>query len=544
MRRFFKKTLLFVVVVLSAYSCNKTPKIDMDNMLAMVDTSPDSILSILQDVNTDNLGDDEFAKYVLAYTWALDKLGSDVTNDSLFHHAYIYYNLHDENMYHARCLYYMGKYYTKVDSIEQAEQCFNLAIESADRRNDYKTVSFSYEKLSRLMTGHNPQKAEKYAIKAFDCYNMLNNRDSVNLVYLLLNIGYCSMQNNHREQAKNKMDEALHLATLLHDSMLISSSYQDLSVLYNFCGHKDSSLYAIRKAIDYQLKPDNSCRQALVDALLSNNLINEAEEQIAELTPKTELGTYSKLYKQHILSIKKNNETQAVLFADSAYLCLERMYAKELDAKSKYYQEVIHETQKKADAQRLAKNRGLIIILAIIGILFLLYIYTTHKRHALLVLKNEEEKNYLKLTHEQEMHRKETEYLKTIHEKEITNRDIQIKVMRDFLLKKISIAQKIIKIKETPECRKILQEDDWKELEVFLNSVDNMFVCRIKERFPLLTDKDLQLFMLLRLQIPANRIASIYCISEKAVKQKLYLYKEKVNLVGEKTSLRAFIESF
>ncbi|MDO4209393.1 MAG: hypothetical protein Q4E44_06985, partial [bacterium] len=59
-----------------------------------------------------------------------------------------------------------------------------------------------------------------------------------------------------------------------------------------------------------------------------------------------------------------------------------------------------------------------------------------------------------------------------------------------------------------------------------------------------LTDKDVQLFMLLRLQIPANRIASIYCISEKAVKQKLYLYKEKVGLEGEKTSLRAFIETF
>ena len=159
-------------------------------------------------------------------------------------------------------------------------------------------------------------------------------------------------------------------------------------------------------------------------------------------------------------------------------------------------------------------------------------------------LKNEEEKNRMRLAHEQELHKKETEYLNAIHEKEISNRDIQIGVMRDFLLKKISIAQKIEQIKGTPECRKILQEDDWEELEVFLNSVDNMFVSRIKERFPLLTDKDVQLFMLLRLQIPANRIASIYCISEKAVKQKLYLYKEKVGLEGGKTSLRAFIETF
>lgn len=535
---------MFVVVLLSTYSCTRTPRANMDNMLAMVDTSPDSVLIILKDIKANELGEEEYAKYALAYTWALDKLGNDVSNDSLLRHAYIYYNVHDKDRYHARCMYFMGKYYMMVDSIEQAERCFNLAVESAERQKDYKTESFSYEKLSRLMAGHTPQKAELYAVKAFDSYHKLDCRDSVNLVYLLLNVGYCSMQNNHRMQAKTKMQEALHLSTVLNDSTLLSSSYQDLSVLYNFCGQKDSCLYAIRKAFDYQSHPDLSCRQALVDALLSNNLIDEAEEQIVKLTPKSDLGIYSKLYKQHILSIKKKDEAKAVLFADSAYLCLERMYSKELEAKSEYYQDVLYETQKKADAQQIAKNQGFVILLAVIAIVFLLYVYITHKRHAILMLKNEEEKNRIKLIHEQELHKKETEYLNAIHEKEISNRDIQIGVMRDFLLKKISIAQKIEQIKETPECRKILQEDDWEELEVFLNSVDNMFVNRIKERFPLLTDKDVQLFMLLRLQIPANRIASIYCISEKAVKQKLYLYKEKVELVGEKTSLRAFIETF
>lgn len=544
MRRIFNKSLLFVVVLLSTYNCSKEPQVDMGTMLDKVDAYPDSVLYTLQNVSTINLDDEEFAKYALAYTWALDKLGNDVSNDSLLRHAYIYYNVHDNDKYRARCMYYMGKYYTMVDSIEQAEQSFILAIKSADRQKDYKTECFSYEKLSRLMASHSPQKAEKYALEAFDCYNKLDNKDSVNLVYLLLNVGYCSMQNNHRMQAKIKMEEALQLSSLLNDSTLISSSYQDLSVLYNSCGQQDSSLYAIRKAIAYQSQPNLACRQALVDALLSNNLINEAEEEIEKLTPKSSLGIYSKLYKQHILSIKKKDEAKAVLFADSAYLCLERMYSKELDAKSKYYQNVIHETQKKTDAQRLAKNRGLIILLAVIAIVFLLYVYITHKRHTHLKLKNEEEKNRMRLAHEQELHKKETEYLNAMHEKEISNRDIQIGVMREFLLKKISIAQKIEQIKETPECRKILQEDDWEELEVFLNSVDNMFVSRIKERFPLLTDKDVQLFMLLRLQIPANRIASIYCISEKAVKQKLYLYKEKVGLEGEKTSLRAFIETF
>lgn len=36
--------------------------------------------------------------------------------------------------------------------------------------------------------------------------------------------------------------------------------------------------------------------------------------------------------------------------------------------------------------------------------------------------------------------------------------------------------------------------------------------------------------MLLRLKLPQKSLASIYCISEKAIKQKLFLYKERVGI--------------
>lgn len=545
MRITFNKIFLITVTILSACcSCNKAPSTNMDSLLATVDTYPDSVMSVLQNVNINNLSEEKFAKYALAYSWALDKSGTDVSNDSLLRHAYIYYKKHKDDQFYARCMYYMGKYFSFVDSITHAELCFTLASESADRQKDFKTESFSYEKLSRLIAAHEPQKAEEYAIKAYDLYNKIDNRDSVNIVYLLLNAGNCSMFNNHKEQAKGKMYEALNISLLLNDSNTISASYQDLSALYDLCGQKDSSLHAIRKAFDYKSLPDISCRQALIDALLSNNLLDEAEEQLAILSPTTNMGRYTKLYKQHILAIKKKDEVKAVIYADSAYICLENMYLKEMNAKSKYFKDVIHETKKTADAQRTARYWAFAVLLAIIIIVFLLYTFVSHRRHALLKIKNEEEKNNLMLAHEQELNRKETEYLKSIHEKEISNRDIQLGVMRNYLLKRIAIAQKIELLKETTECSERLQDDDWKELEVFLNSVDNMFVSRIKKSYPQLNNKDVQLFMLLRLQIPTKRIADIYNISEKAIKQKLYLYKEKVGLRGEKTSLREFVKSF
>ena len=80
---------MFVVVLLSAYSCSKAPRVNMDTMLDIVDAYPDSVLYTLQNVSANDLDEEEFAKYALAYSWALDKLGADVANDSLLRRAYI-----------------------------------------------------------------------------------------------------------------------------------------------------------------------------------------------------------------------------------------------------------------------------------------------------------------------------------------------------------------------------------------------------------------------------------------------------------------------
>lgn len=47
--------------------------------------------------------------------------------------------------------------------------------------------------------------------------------------------------------------------------------------------------------------------------------------------------------------------------------------------------------------------------------------------------------------------------------------------------------------------------------------------------------------MLLRLGLTTHEMAEIYGISEKSVKQKLYVFKERVGLGGSGMSLRAFV---
>lgn len=120
-----------------------------------------------------------------------------------------------------------------------------------------------------------------------------------------------------------------------------------------------------------------------------------------------------------------------------------------------------------------------------------------------------------------------------LHAQELSHRDIQICTMRNFLLKKIDIMEKIESMRNETEKHILISEDDWNEIEVFLDSVENLFVSRLRAQFSGLTKKDLRLMMLLRLKMPQKALALIYGISEKAIKQKP-LHKAKVGIEKNK----------
>lgn len=102
--------------------------------------------------------------------------------------------------------------------------------------------------------------------------------------------------------------------------------------------------------------------------------------------------------------------------------------------------------------------------------------------------------------------------------------------MRNYLQKKIDVVEKLNSIVPNENKHIVLSESDWDELEVFLDSVENLFVKRLKQKHPNLSKSVLRLMMLLRLKLSQKALASIYCISEKAIKQKLFLYKDKVGI--------------
>lgn len=131
------------------------------------------------------------------------------------------------------------------------------------------------------------------------------------------------------------------------------------------------------------------------------------------------------------------------------------------------------------------------------------------------------------------------------HMDELASKDRQLTVMRDMLIRKSGVMERLERMRSDASTRRILLSDDnWRELETLLDGVDDLFVARMRRKFSNLNESDIHLMMLLRLRMPQKALANIYCISERAVKQKLYLYKSKVGINGGGVSLREFVEAF
>ena len=161
---------------------------------------------------------------------------------------------------------------------------------------------------------------------------------------------------------------------------------------------------------------------------------------------------------------------------------------------------------------------------------FILYVYRQYKQRAEWKIQSEQEKR--------EMEEK-------MYEEKMRHKEIQLSTMRSYLLKKINIAKRIEEIRGNKKEKVVLTEEDWKEIKMFVNNVEGNFISRLKKRFPKLSDEDIKFMILIRLKMSSKAMGLIYNISEKSIRQKLFVYKSKVGLERENNqSLRSFIEAF
>ena len=524
---------LFLFVMLLMAGCKERHSQVIDVAYQLSATAPDSALSVLNGVNQKKLSKAEMARYALVYTIAQDKSGLDVDNDSLLRTAYTYYNNREDDSLYAKCEYYIGKYYMLNDSTELAMGCLQKAADVSEKNGDRYTQCMALEKYSRVLRQTNPRKAVEVARHAEQTYQKLPDVSQYNINYLKLNVSDALLFADHIVQAEKKCKEALDIAYALKDSNVLSDVYQDMATIAtqrkdfkkalecSKASYNTSSVYDITKALN------------LATAYLDADSLSSCNKMLNSIHTDNAEYKYIAFNIRHLASIKAHDYDEAYNYADSAYHYLEQMYGNQLDSKQEYYNSLVKTKYEEGIAK--GKTRALswlIVIASLLGltiIVFILHSYRQFKSNAKFKLKTEEEK----LLQEEK-----------IHNEELHHKEIQLSTMRNFILRRIDTAQKIQELRGNKTDSVPLTEEDWEEIRLFVDGVEGNFVSRLHSTFPDLSDDDIRLMMLLRLKMPTKALALIYGISEKSIKQKLFVYKAKVGISGEKTSLRTFIEAF
>ena len=548
MKKSFLYFCLLLVISFVFSSCHSDRSRILVSAYSMVDSLPDSTLALLRKVDCDNLSAKDMAEYSLLFTMAQDKSGLDVDNDSLIRIAYDWFQQHQDDSLYAKCLYYMGKYYMLNDSTEQAISLLTESSEKSNKIGDLKTESMALEKLSKVYQVVEPKKSLVLSKKALETYARYPYATLKNRIYLNLNYSEALLACEITRKSVDVILSNVPKALVLKDSVVLADVYQDLANSYLYLGYKDSCLFYAKKTYDLQPIKNMSCRLMLADAYREVDSVRQCLALLESLKPTLSTEKYVCFQICSQASIKMQDYEKSKMYMDSAYFCIENMYAEAVKGKADYYSSVLKKEKQKSELKGRAEMQSylllLVIILALLVIGFLLYVYKNSRSKAQKEIIFEKRQAEMKVRHEHELAMIEKNLSEQYHQKELSRKEVQLSIMRSYLMKLVTAVEKLNSIKTGTGKHVVLTEKDWKEIAAFLDSTENMFVTRLKTRFPNLSEGDLHLMMLLRLKMPQKVLASLYSITEKAVKQKLFLYKEKVGINGQNISLREYMETF
>lgn len=85
----------------------------------------------------------------------------------------------------------------------------------------------------------------------------------------------------------------------------------------------------------------------------------------------------------------------------------------------------------------------------------------------------------------------------------------------------------------------IVRKDDWSQLEFMINQVQNYFSARLRQDYPMLSENDIHLILLIRTDISNPRIARIMNIESGSFRMGRYRLKKKMGI--ETNSFSNFI---
>ncbi|MCQ2238862.1 MAG: hypothetical protein MJZ73_06480 [Bacteroidaceae bacterium] len=527
---------LGVVQILIGCTSRLSPA-KMETAYDLLNTNPDSAVSILSAIDRKELNISDKAYCSLLYTMALDKSGPDVDNDSLIRVAYDFYKTRASDSLYAKCMFYMGKYYVLNDSIKQGLRCLELAARSSEDNGDLYTQYLALDRLGMALKLSDSRKAVRLEKRAYEIFCSYDSTNLYNRVILLKNIGNCYDMLNEKDSAMFYMREALNLAGQTQNRQLLSDTYHSMSVAWQQRNMPDSALIYIRKAVELAPRVKNSSYLQLANCYMDLDSLDQAERVLHEISMIGDSRMAYSVFRELLhIELARQGNVKASLYVDSTLNSLAKIYQEAQKNNYGYLQNTLDLSASLEQSEREKVLMSVIysfaFFLVVIAIVFIGYIYYNRRKVAL----RESQMRIKELSINNALILADKEKQALI----LSSKEKQVEIMRNYIIKVSNIEATLKSIKDKSQFDQ-LSDETWLEITSFLNETEANFVDVLSERYPELSSRDIRFLMLVKLGFTNSELEKFCLRSPQGIKQRLLNYKAKLGIDNREISTREFI---
>lgn len=579
--KYLKRTLVLAgLLILVACHADKPYPVALQQAEHCLLQYPDSALIHLSTLDSTIQQEPEETQmyYALLKTKAMDKDNIDHTSDSLMTKVVRFYESYGDKNKLIEAYYYLGSVYRDMRDAPRALAAFQKAAELEENSHECEILGRIYSQMGTLLSYQSLYEEALILYKKSYAY-YLNKKDDSGLFYALRNQGRMHESLN-TDSTKYYYQAAYKKAFDTKDQELINSISIELGNVYLDLGMLDSAKKVFSRIPE--LKEDAIYLKGLarIHQLASQPDSAECYYLRALQKGKSNQNNYLKNYvnkKLSKLEALKGNFQSAFNYAQNS-LALEESIKKSTrtEAIGKINALYNYQHTEEENQQLLLENEhqlnqiySLIISLLIIIGAASIYINYTRKQkriaeeqaNRLSILKDEQYKNSQAYIQENEIKIANLEILlqKAEGEKDVLQENIELLQSQKALLiasnKKIemslnekeclvnslknsAIYQLFHQAVHQEEKLKSITEDSWKELQDVIDTTYNNFTKRLYGFIPKITQHELRICYLIKIEIQNKDIARILCQSTQAISTTRGRLYEKSH--GEKGSAKLF----
>lgn len=426
----------------------------------------------------------------------------------------------------------LGWLYYDIGYFDKALQYHTETLKIHEKINDKQRIAYSYNSIG-LIHEHKGdcRLALSFFKKSLDLKKAFNNKDRI--AETMKNIGVCYRKINELDYAKNFLESSLEIANQIKDLQNKVSILNELSIVYLKLG-------------DFK-----KCYSLLKESRLIMEGLMDNKEWIVE-NDRIWSDYYLAIgdYRQALLNYKRYSEAKSEIFSSNKSEKLTDMRTL-YEAERRESEIKLLEQQRNLEAQK----RKLLLIGSILSVIIAILVIASlwnniKKKKAIYEQSNKLSKEKLKT---QSLLRENLEHKLDFRMKELTNLALFIS-QRTSIYKDLTKSLKSLNFTDIKQLKKdintLIKEYTFKfdfneDIQRFHTNVETLqseFLFRIKEKYPNLTDKDIQLAVQVKLKLSSKEIANINNISLNSVEIGRHRLRKKLNL-NTKDNLVSFLES-